>query len=122
MDPWVEISCRNFLPALSDIVKGIPVIYARSVYDQHTCDRIVANAGNGSSFPSQALPGMYSSNGQNRLGCSSDLRCNDSPEMAPQRWKEAALKNEIASFYSRYSQQSWKNIISIGDSIFERDA
>merc|ERR1719410_2052559 len=41
-----------------------------------------------------ATPGMYAANGQNKL----------------------------ASYYARYQHQSWKNIISIGDSIFERDA
>merc|ERR1712203_212930 len=43
-------------------------------------------------------------------------------DMDPQRWKEVAFEQEIGGFYSRYTHQSWKNVISIGDSIFERDA
>lgn len=66
MEPWVETSCRNFMPDLLPLVEKIPVIYAR--------------------------------------------------------WKEVAFGTEIAGFYSQYERQSWKNVVSIGDSIFERDA
>eukprot|EP00927_Polykrikos_kofoidii_P046738 TRINITY_DN40876_c0_g1_i1.p1 TRINITY_DN40876_c0_g1~~TRINITY_DN40876_c0_g1_i1.p1 ORF type:complete len:545 (+),score=107.20 TRINITY_DN40876_c0_g1_i1:109-1743(+) len=34
--------------------------------------------------------------------------------------KGRAIAREVASFYSRYEGQTWKNIISIGDSDFER--
>merc|ERR1719162_1426189 len=34
MEPWVETSCRNFLPLLMPYVLDIPVIYARSIFDQ----------------------------------------------------------------------------------------
>merc|ERR1719352_1282807 len=40
----------------------------------------------------------------------------------PQMWKEHAFEGEITRFYSRYSQQSWKNIISIGDQVCEHNA
>lgn len=121
MDPWVETSCRNFLPQLLDIVLTLPVLYARSIYEANNSDR--GPGGKGSSQASgQALPGMFSSNGQNKLASYNDQLSQQSPEMAPQRWKELAFEQEITGFYSRYAQQSWKNIISIGDSIFERDA
>jgi len=40
-------------------------------------------------------------------------------EVAPRQWKEAAFREELANFYA---QSSWKNVVSIGDSVFERDA
>lgn len=122
MDPWVETSCRNFLPQLLPIVRDIPVIYARSVFDLHVQDQ---RGSRGGSSPSngQALPGMYSASGQNKLSSmNSRLAMQQADEMLPQRWKELVFDQEIAGFYSRYAHQSWKNVVSIGDSIFERDA
>ncbi|CAJ1334396.1 unnamed protein product [Effrenium voratum] len=114
MEPWVETSCRNFLPALMPIVSQIQVIYARSVFDTMACE--AAHKARGSS-PGRALPGLYTANGLNKAAGRVQV-----DEMAPQKWKEMAFEQEITGFYSRYAQQSWKNIISIGDSIFERDA
>merc|ERR1712151_1470926 len=34
--------------------------------------------------------------------------------------KGKAIGREVSNFYSQYEQQSWKNVISIGDSDFER--
>lgn len=121
MEPWVETSCRNFLPALMPIVSQVQVIYARSVFDTMTCEAAKKQA-RGSS-PGRALPGLYAANGMNKLsGSSQRMAAAPVDEMAPQRWKEIAFEQEITGFYSRYAHQSWKNIISIGDSIFERDA
>jgi hypothetical protein len=116
MDPWVETSCRNFLPALVPIVSQIQVIYARSVFDTFACDAAKKNAGRTSS-PGRALPGLFAASGQNKLASSQPR-----DEMAPQKWKEIVFEQEITGFYSKYDRQSWKNVISIGDSIFERDA
>jgi len=114
MEPWVDTSCRNFLPALMPLVSQIPVIYARSIFDAQGVD---------AARPRQALPGMYGANGQNKLAaCHGRLAHQQLDQMAPQKWKEVAFEQEIAGFYSRYQHQSWKNVISIGDSIFERDA
>jgi len=38
------------------------------------------------------------------------------------KWKELAFGIEITEFYSRYNNQSWKNVISIGDADYERMA
>lgn len=131
MDPWVETSCRNFLPQLWPMVSRIPVIYARSVYDSHGIDQVRSpkGASRGSQLAAsgrgQALPGMYSAFGQNRLtglGATNARLAMQQDAMAPQRWKELVFQQEISGFYSRYAHQSWKNVISIGDSIFERDA
>jgi len=129
MDPWVETSCRNFLPGLLPLVSELPVIYARSIYETQNCD-----PSSSSSTPSQRnstvatrnrapLPGLFAASGQNRLS-NFNMRVSQQrfDEMAPQRWKEVAFEQEISGFYSRYAHQSWKNVISVGDSIFERDA
>jgi len=119
MEPWVETSCRNFLPALLPLVQQLPVIYARSIYDTQACEMP-------SNLPGQvqrAMPGMYAANGQNRLShINQRMAAQQFDELAPQRWKEVAFHREISNFYSKYQHQSWKNVISIGDSIFERDA
>lgn len=128
MEPWVETSCRNFLPTILPYVLEIPVIYARSIFDIHNSDpaRRHQGAANRSSSSSRtALPGLYTNSGQNKLaGYNARLAAQHQQidEMAPQRWKEIAFEREITDFYSRYAHQSWKNVISIGDSIFERDA
>lgn len=114
MEPWVETSSRHFLPGLLPLVHELPVIYARSVYETQTCDPANAEA-------RRPMPGLYDANGQNRLSNGRGMfqRFDDAE---PQRWKELVFEQEITGFYSRYARQSWKNIISIGDSIFERDA
>lgn len=115
MDPWVETSCKNFLPRLMPLVHQLPIIYARSVFDSYSVEQASKNK----APPGRAMPGMFSASGHNRLS-------NQPPQMAkdvsPQRWKEVVFQQEISGFYSRYDHQSWKNVISIGDSIFERDA
>lgn len=123
MDPWVETSCRNFLPGLLPLVSQLPVVYARSIYEQQGVDQVRANSRGSSPSGRTPLPGLYAANGQNRLSqFSSRMAQQRFDEMSPQRWKEVAFHLEVKEFYSRYSHQSWKNIISVGDSIFERDA
>lgn len=129
MEPWVETSCRNFLPQLVPLVSQIPVLYARSIYDS-ACVEAVAQqrqalaGGTRSSSPKAgaAMPGMYATSGQNKLATYNARLAMQVDAMAPQKWKELAFEQEITGFYSRYQHQSWKNVISIGDSIFERDA
>lgn len=36
--------------------------------------------------------------------------------------KACAMKAAVTNFYSRYENQSWKNVISIGDAFFEHEA
>jgi len=126
MEPWVETSCRNFLPSLMPYILDIPVIYARSVFDQYHCDAMRRQSPGsvirGSSRSGGALPGLYSASGQDKLATYNARLSMQVDEMAPQKWKELAFEQEITGFYSRYAHQSWKNVISIGDSIFERDA
>lgn len=106
-------------------------MYARSIYDAYCLDSHSKHAKgsaatrSSSSSPSSgvALPGLYTSTGQNKLSqYNQRLAHQQHDELQPQRWKELAFEQEITGFYSRYTHQSWKNVISIGDSVFERDA
>jgi len=94
-EPWISISVRTFMPYLSPLIKEIKVIYARSLYE--------------------ITPGSDASAIKDPTALQADA-------MAPQRWKEQAFLHQIGSFYSRYENQTWKNVICIGDSIYERDA
>jgi len=126
-EPWVETSCRNFLPQLLPLVMGLPIIYARSIFELQNYEP-ARRMGRGSQNargqqPAMPLPGLYGANGRNTLSnYNMRIASQRFDEMAPQRWKEVAFKQEINGFYSRYAHQSWKNIISIGDATFERDA
>ncbi|CAJ1460208.1 unnamed protein product [Effrenium voratum] len=143
MDPWVETSCRNFLPSLLPLVSSLPVIYARSIFEQQgqvgtdgtvrgaesesRCQGVeMSRSSSRSSSPLSrlAMPGLYAANGQNRLGAinAKIAAQQKTEEISPQKWKEVAFAQEIKDFYSRYQHQSWKNVISVGDSVFERDA
>jgi len=119
MDPWVETSCKNYLRLLMPLVSQIPIIYARSIFESHNIEpsKIAKPPA-----PGSALPGMYSANGQNKLSSCNNALHQQAKDVSPQRWKEVVFEQEITGFYSRYEHQSWKNVISIGDSIFERDA
>eukprot|EP00747_Dinoflagellata_sp_TGD_P207115 gnl/TRDRNA2_/TRDRNA2_80727_c0_seq1.p1 gnl/TRDRNA2_/TRDRNA2_80727_c0~~gnl/TRDRNA2_/TRDRNA2_80727_c0_seq1.p1 ORF type:complete len:371 (-),score=75.84 gnl/TRDRNA2_/TRDRNA2_80727_c0_seq1:62-1087(-) len=174
-EPWVEQSCRNFLPGVEPLLRKIPVIYAHAVYDElgieeaqgaAAASRVqaelnrqatletsshsglpgafaaspeggasvgtVLTGGTGGSSPGLSpggAPGMYNRGGRrsSERDASAQLTrgtTNESVdlEVAPQRWKEAAFRRELKRFYSRYKNQSWKNIVSVGDSHYERDA
>jgi hypothetical protein len=130
-DPWVETSCRNFLPQLLPMIRLLPVIYARSIYETQCIEParsqkpVIGAHSRSSSTGRTALPGLYTATGRNRLTSYNTKLAAQTQvfdELAPQRWKEVAFHQEITGFYSRYAHQSWKNILSIGDSVFERDA
>ncbi|CAJ1384808.1 unnamed protein product [Effrenium voratum] len=124
MDPWVETSCRNFLPSLLPLVSSLPVIYARSIFEQQGVEMSRSSSRSSSPLSRLAMPGLYAANGQNRLGAinAKIAAQQKTEEISPQKWKEVAFAQEIKDFYSRYQHQSWKNVISVGDSVFERDA
>lgn len=41
---------------------------------------------------------------------------------SPAGWKARTFEDFVDRFYSRYPRQSWKNIISVGDAPYEREA
>jgi len=91
--PWVQLSCDNFFPRIAKVIKENDI---RIVYAQEA------------QFAESKLP-------------------SPSPDAASQeaywtRKKQLAIRAEVEHFYSQYPGQSWKNMISIGDSDFERKA
>ena len=92
--PWVFLSCENFFPRIKKLLeqKQITIVYAQEL-----------------SFDTQELPPPNP----------------EDPESQERFWvkkKQLAIEMEVRKFYSQYPGQSWKNVISIGDSDFERRA
>jgi hypothetical protein len=88
--PWVTESCKHFYPGIGELLKQLEV---NIVYAQE-----------GVAVDQSQVRGM-------------------SVQQAELFWggiKGQAIAQEVRKFYSRYEGQSWKNIISIGDSNFEK--
>merc|ERR1711924_534317 len=90
--PWVTIACRNCYPSVGQGLSSlsIPIIYAQEQVSEAQWRE------------SQKLSSL---------------------KEAERFWglvKGRAISDEVQRFYSQYPGQSWKNIISIGDSRFER--
>mmetsp|Transcript_58084 Transcript_58084/g.101663 ORF Transcript_58084/g.101663 Transcript_58084/m.101663 type:complete len:331 (+) Transcript_58084:40-1032(+) len=167
-EPWVETSCRHFLPGLEPYLRRIPVRYAHAQYEDEFglesnptpiaeifAQSEAISAGKGSSgdekgqgldstqattatgiSPAASLVGTARKDGADSVRTTkSDFKGQGTGavslttvessldlEAAPRMWKEAAFREELKEFYSRYANQSWKNVVSVGDSIYERDA
>lgn len=128
--PWVETSCKFFLPGLRSYINKIPVVYAQSRH-QTLKDKTPRTLQRTNSSLNQGKPGMYKQGSRRRGDNSgtfgtrtfeSSMSLGSYNELAPQVWKETAFHEELCNFYSQYNGQSWKNVVCIGDSIFERDA
>lgn len=165
-EPWVETSCRYFLPKVMPFLSLISVVYAHDVYDMlggdddeaggldspegplsrmagpedEEADEMDSPGGplfspgssSGRTSPGVRIggPGMYSGGRGPKAPPAAAFSAGTTAseldpvdfDIAPQRWKEAAFKQVIGQFYCRYEGQSWKNIVSVGDATFERDA
>lgn len=90
---WVHLACKHFYPAIGKLLSAmeIPIVYAQE------------KAG--------VTDTQYDK-----------LQFQSSAEVE-RFWglvKGHAISEEVERFYSRYEGQSWKNVLSIGDSSFER--
>lgn len=90
--PWVTIACKYFYPSMGQALSSlnIPIIYSQEGITE------------AQRRESQGLTSMSE---------------------AERFWglvKGRAISEEVQRFYSQYPGQTWKNIISIGDSRFER--
>lgn len=95
--PWVSTSISLFMPGLLDIIHDneVEIVYARNYVDSYLCEQAY------------------------------DRSKFESDEEQFKFWinvKKRAIYAHIESFYSKYEGQSWKNVLSIGDSEFEREA
>lgn len=89
-DPWVNTSCKNFFPSVGSLIEKL------------------------------GLPIVYAQEGQQIEYNKVQMMEDDEMEKFWAKVKGKAIKRELEKFYSQYEGQSWKNIISIGDSDFER--
>mmetsp|Transcript_48720 Transcript_48720/g.122980 ORF Transcript_48720/g.122980 Transcript_48720/m.122980 type:complete len:571 (-) Transcript_48720:34-1746(-) len=88
--PWVEDSCKSFFPLVGALIQQLGI---KVVYAQ------------------QGVTVDYDKR---------KMMCDDEIERFYAEMKGKAISREVEAFYSQYEGQSWKNIISIGDSDFER--
>jgi hypothetical protein len=91
--PWVTDSCKHFYPGIQELIESLSVkiIYAAYTPAGERIDHSVAQS-----------------------------MCPEDATQYFAKLKGAAIARELKSFYSQYEGQSWKNILSIGDSNFER--
>lgn len=90
---WVDLSCKHFYPEVGKLLNSlqIPIIYAQ---EKATKMQMHYNK--------------------------AEFQADEELERYWGLIKGHAIAEEVDSFYSQYEGQSWKNILSIGDSCFER--
>ncbi|CAE7194383.1 psuG [Symbiodinium sp. CCMP2592] len=88
--PWVLDSCRNFFPTVGQAITELNV------------------------------PVIYAQDGAGVDYNKVHMSSNAELERFWSGMKARAIARECREFYSQYDGQSWKNVISIGDSDFER--
>jgi len=88
--PWVLDSSKNFFPAVSQLIKDLNV------------------------------PIVYAQEGVQVDYDKQEMASDEEIERFWSGVKGKAIARECRDFYSQYEGQSWKNVISIGDSDFER--
>mmetsp|Transcript_62525 Transcript_62525/g.173292 ORF Transcript_62525/g.173292 Transcript_62525/m.173292 type:complete len:263 (+) Transcript_62525:1507-2295(+) len=91
--PWVEVSLQNFLPGLQDLLRemDLKVIYAQEYVDERMAQE-------------------YSRD---------EFKSSEESKKFWTQVKGEAIARELDEFHRR-NNTSWKNIISLGDSDFER--
>lgn len=97
--PWVEDCINRFVPALRQLLvcqAHLHVVYASEALES---SRVAARS--------------WSREGK---------QAASSPSSPMTAAKLAAMHREATCFYDRYPEQTWKNIISLGDMKYEHDA
>ncbi|CAE8629162.1 unnamed protein product [Polarella glacialis] len=119
--PWVETCVSKFAPnckkLFTDTGSGgsLTVVYAREVLHQRRRERVLASNGWDCSLPMGfAMPSLPV---KNPLPVSNGEMTGELTGA-----KFFAMQREAKAFYMRYAGQSWKNIISLGDMIYEHVA
>jgi len=90
---WVEMSCNNFYPEVGKLLRlsNTPIVYAQEKMKREQVH--------------------YDK---------SQFKNSEEVERFWGLAKGRAISDELDKFYSQYEGQSWKNVLSIGDSSFER--
>lgn len=123
--PWVDLCIDRFAPELRELLDrggGPRVVYA---------DEALAGSSPTASSQGPVLGGSSQgiacsdSGAAAAVGSASPRGARAGPAAAPgsrTAAKLAAMEQEAARFYSRYPEQTWKNILSLGDMKYEHDA
>lgn len=104
--PWVSKCIDRFAPnlrCLFDQEDGPRIVYARETLARHC---------RGSPGCPRGTPVQYTNE---------DILADERDEQL-KRAKFFAMRREARAFYSKYSTQTWKNILSVGDSKYEHNA
>lgn len=119
--PWVHSCLETFAPELkplfdADDPEAISIVYATDVVEQ-----VGGRPVTGSSY---CLPSCLV--GCLRFACSSrDSLLEEAAQAAKEdmTWAKLVAMEVVAEdFYSRYPGQTWKNLLSVGDALYEREA
>jgi hypothetical protein len=103
--PWVTQCLERFAPDLQPMLSrddGPRIVYAREALPSQR----------GDPGSSRGVPARYTDK---------DILAEEFQEMLTKA-KYAAMRQEAKDFYSQYAEQTWKNILSVGDSKYEHDA
>jgi hypothetical protein len=101
--PWVDDSVKEFAPELIDFINTFTKVYARE-HLRNTRSLLYRRL-------TQVNPARHGSE-------PSDLEVQSALTLA----KYFAMKDVASKAYSQYEHQTWKNILSFGDSAYECDA
>lgn len=101
--PWVHQCINEFAPELTQLIDNMTIVYARE-HLKNTRSLLYRRM-------TQVNPARHGTS-------PSDLEVQSALTMA----KYFAMKDKVTEFYSQYKQQTWKNILSFGDSAYECDA
>jgi len=88
--PWVTASCMHFYPGIGELIDEL------------------------------GIQVVYAQEGQQVEYDKVDMMATEQFETFWAEMKGKAIAEALREFYSQYEGQSWKNIISLGDSDFER--
>eukprot|EP00440_Ansanella_granifera_P055461 gb/GFBE01060123.1/.p1 GENE.gb/GFBE01060123.1/~~gb/GFBE01060123.1/.p1 ORF type:complete len:382 (+),score=88.28 gb/GFBE01060123.1/:1-1146(+) len=106
--PWVETCIEEYAPNLKPLFEskcGPTVVYAREVYRKMIQRRSVRSS---SLRPvKHVLP---------------DAQTEQQQHEELMKAKYYAMRREATAFYRQYAGQSWKNILSLGDMLYEYEA
>jgi len=128
---WVKMSATNFLPGVLPFLPHMSQVYAREMwnsFENQQINQIAAKRYSRSPVPKitqsrvdtgiKSLKKNKSSAQLAQVGAKifpNEMPCED-PSYS---WKKLAFGVELSDFYS---EQTWGNVISIGDANYEREA
>merc|ERR1719305_653703 len=109
--PWVSDCIKHFCPGLQSLFDRpeIHIVYAREFAQRRRRNSFQSSMQN-------LFPVMFNQN------TSAKEQTPEEHQSAMTSSKFLAIQSEVKEFYSRYKGQTWKNLLSIGDMPFERDA